>query len=190
MLHRPPAVVLDACVLANFTISDLLLKLAEDPVLFLPRWSDEIFAEVRRTHRKLKWEDEIAESWQQEVRSAFPEAFFNPPKEIVSRLTNHAKDRHVLGTAILSKSDTIVTFNLKDFKPAALEPWGVVAVSPDDFLCQLYDVHSGLMAFKITDLAQRHTLKGLIAKIRRTAPRFADIVERDSGRPGSGSSNN
>ena len=63
MLHRPPAVVLDACVLANFTISDLLLKLAEDPVLFLPRWSDEIFAEVRRTHRKLKWEDEIAESW-------------------------------------------------------------------------------------------------------------------------------
>ena len=63
-MHRARAVVLDACVLADFIISDLLLRMAEEPVLILPRWSAEIFAEVRRTHRKLKWEDLIAESWQ------------------------------------------------------------------------------------------------------------------------------
>ncbi|TSA30843.1 MAG: PIN domain-containing protein [Opitutales bacterium] len=179
MMHRPPAIVLDACVLADFIISDLLLRMAEDPVIILPRWSDEIFAEVRRTHRKLKWSDDSAESWQQAVRSAFPESFFEPPREIVARLTNHLKDRHVLGTAIVSKSETIVTYNLKDFRPAALEPWGVVAVTPDDFLCQLYKIHPDLMSFKITDMAQRQTPKGLIAKIKRNAPKFAEIVERD-----------
>ncbi len=136
MMHRPPAIVLDACVLADFIISDLLLRMAEDPVIILPRWSDEIFAEVRRTHRKLKWSDDSAESWQQAVRSAFPESFFEPPREIV-------------------------------------------AVTPDDFLCQLYKIHPDLMSFKITDMAQRQTPKELIAKIKRNAPKFAEIVERD-----------
>ncbi len=79
-MPRARAVVLDACVLADFIISDLLLRMAEDPVLILPRWSEEIFAEVRRTHRKLKWEEAIAETWQESVRDAFPEAFFDAPK--------------------------------------------------------------------------------------------------------------
>ena len=175
-MQRARAVVLDACVLADFIISDLLLRMAEDPALILPRWSEEIFAEVRRTHRKLKWEDSIAESWQESVREAFPESFFDPPKEVVSRLSNHRNDRHVLGTAIISKAETIVTYNLRDFKPAALEPWCVVAVSPDDFLCQLYESHPAIVALKVMDMAKRHTLKGLIIKIQRTAPKFAEAI--------------
>ena len=189
-MPRARAVVLDACVLADFIISDLLLRMAEEPVRILPRWSEEIFAEVRRTHRKLGWEDSIAESWQESVRDAFPEAFFDAPKEVVSRLTNHRKDRHVLGTAIISRAETIVTYNLRDFKPAALEPWGVVAVSPDDFLCQLYEMHPDLVALKVVDMAKRHTLTGLIVKIRRTAPKFAEAIERDSGRHSRGFSSN
>ncbi len=35
-------VILDACVLANQRITDLLLRLAETPRLFLPRWSKQI----------------------------------------------------------------------------------------------------------------------------------------------------
>ena len=181
-MPRARAVVLDACVLADFIISDLLLRMAEDPVLILPRWSEEIFAEVRRTHRKLKWEEAIAETWQESVREAFPEAFFDAPKEVVSGLTNHRKDRHVLGTAIISRAETIVTYNLRDFKPAALESWGVVAVSPDEFLCQLYEMYPDLVALKVMDMAKRHTLKGLILKVQRTAPKFAEAIERDSGR--------
>jgi hypothetical protein len=37
-------VVLDACVLANFGVCDLLLRLAERPRLYLPRWSEELLA--------------------------------------------------------------------------------------------------------------------------------------------------
>jgi hypothetical protein len=43
-------VLIDACVLANFGVCDLMLRLAESPSLFLPVWSDEILAETRRTH--------------------------------------------------------------------------------------------------------------------------------------------
>ena len=35
-------VCLDACVLANFPVADLLLKLAERPRQYLPVWSDDI----------------------------------------------------------------------------------------------------------------------------------------------------
>ena len=43
-------VVLDACVLAPANICDLLLSLAEAPRLYLPVWSEDILAKVRRTH--------------------------------------------------------------------------------------------------------------------------------------------
>ena len=39
-------VVLDACVLANFGVCDLLLRLAERPRLFLPCWSKEVLDEL------------------------------------------------------------------------------------------------------------------------------------------------
>ena len=42
-------VVLDACVLANYGVANLLLLLAEKPRLYLPLWSEEILAETYRT---------------------------------------------------------------------------------------------------------------------------------------------
>jgi hypothetical protein len=45
-------VVLDACVLIPMTLADTLLRLAADPRLFLPKWSDQIMAEVTRTLQK------------------------------------------------------------------------------------------------------------------------------------------
>ena len=47
-------VVLDACLLAPAAQRDTLLRLAEEPRLYLPRWSKEIIAELVRT-----LEDEI-----------------------------------------------------------------------------------------------------------------------------------
>ena len=51
-----PLVVLDACVLANFSLCDTLLRLAEPPRLFEPKWSEEIIRETTRTlELKLGW---------------------------------------------------------------------------------------------------------------------------------------
>lgn len=43
-------VLIDACVLANHGVCDLLLSLAERPRLFVPHWTAKILSEVKRTH--------------------------------------------------------------------------------------------------------------------------------------------
>jgi hypothetical protein len=46
-------------------------------------------------------------------------------------------DCHVLAAAIACVADVIVTFNLSDFPPDVLSPFGIAAVSPDSFAIQL-----------------------------------------------------
>ena len=58
-------------------------------------------------------------------------------EELISSLTlPDPNDRHVLAAAIECEADTIVTFNLKDFPAAILEPYGIVARHPDDFVAR------------------------------------------------------
>lgn len=49
-------------------------------------------------------------------------------------------DRHVLAAAIRSHAQVIVTHNAKDFPASALEPWGIEAKNPDDFVRDLIDL--------------------------------------------------
>ena len=176
MTARPPIVVLDACVLANQTVADLLLRLAEDPPLILPRWSEEILSEVRRTHRKLAWPDALAESWQEDVTACFPEAAFSAPAKLIARLRNQAKDRHVLGTAIVSEAGTIVTFNLRDFPTPALAPWGIQAKHPDAFVLELTRRHPAEIVAKVEHMARRHGAVKTLEKLRRDLPKFAHTL--------------
>lgn len=176
MPARPPIVVLDACVLANQTVADLLLRLAEDPPLILPRWSEEILSEVRRTHRKLAWPDALAESWQEDVIACFPEAAFSAPAKLITRLRNQAKDRHVLGTAIVSKAESIVTFNLRDFPAPALAPWGIQAKHPDAFVLELMRRRPIEMFAKVEGMARRHGTAKTLEKLRRDLPSFAQAL--------------
>jgi predicted nucleic acid-binding protein len=96
-------VVLDACVLANAGLCDLFLRLAEPPRLYLPVWSAEILDEVRRTQTtklKRRYPTELADYWRKEVTRAFPEAEARGYSKLVSLMTNHEKDRHVLAAAV------------------------------------------------------------------------------------------
>jgi hypothetical protein len=47
------------------------------------------------------------------------------------------KDRHVLAVAIHARAEYIVTFNLRDFPKMALQPYGIQAISPDEFVLRL-----------------------------------------------------
>lgn len=46
-------------------------------------------------------------------------------------------DRHVLAAAIRANADVIVTMNLRDFPSASLDPLGIEAHHPDDFILHL-----------------------------------------------------
>jgi hypothetical protein len=59
-------VVLDACVLANYAVTDVFLTFAEEPRLYLPRWSEKILEETRRTHERLQWPADLVEYFQEQ----------------------------------------------------------------------------------------------------------------------------
>ncbi len=49
-------------------------------------------------------------------------------------------DRHVFAAAIIGKANLIITFNLKDFPPIALQPYNIKAQHPDIFIAGLMDI--------------------------------------------------
>src|ERR1700683_583784 len=107
--------VLDACVLVLAALRDTLLRIAETPRLYVPKWSEDILSEVERTLiRRLRKTHEQEAILFGKLRSAFPEALVEDYKGLEVALTNDQKDRHVLAAAIRSSAQTIVTFNLKD----------------------------------------------------------------------------
>ncbi|MEM8867997.1 MAG: PIN domain-containing protein [Verrucomicrobiota bacterium] len=115
---------IDACVLANYAVSDLLLRLAVRPRIYTPVFSEMIMNEVRRTHvEKLGWDEDIADSWKEAISDAFKESIISGFEPLISDMTNHEKDRHVLAAAIVGRAELIITFNLKDFKNEHLGQW-------------------------------------------------------------------
>jgi len=55
-------------------------------------------------------------------------------------------DRHVLAAAIKSGAQVIVTHNLRDFPPAAIERYGIEAQHPDAFVLNLIDLNASAVA--------------------------------------------
>jgi predicted nucleic acid-binding protein len=174
-------VVLDACVLANFGVCDLLLRLAEPPRLYLPVWSARILDETHRTHTtKLKkpWPAELADNFRTEVQKAFPSALVTGGEVLEPVLTNDPKDRHVLAAAIKAQATVIVTFNLKDFPGDALKPWDVVARHPQEFLVTLYSIAPEVVVAKLNEIAVERgwTPEVTLARLCKAVPAFVEQV--------------
>ncbi|MBV9678203.1 MAG: PIN domain-containing protein [Acidobacteriaceae bacterium] len=147
-----PVAILDACVLANFALCDTLLRFAEFPELYEPRWSEEIMAETVRTlEAKLGWPRSLTESLQKELRTHFAEAWVSGYEPLVSEMTNDPKDRHVAAVAVHCKAEAVVTFNLRHFRPEHLLAWNISAIHPDDFLIALYHRNPDLVTAKLQE---------------------------------------
>ncbi|MDX2109996.1 MAG: PIN domain-containing protein [Verrucomicrobiota bacterium] len=177
-------VVLDACILANFSICDLFLRLAETPRLYLPRWSEEILVETHRTHiGKLGWPADIAESFQRALREQFPEAMVTKYEPLIDQCTNDIKDRHVLASAIRCQAEIICTFNLKDFPSHALQPWGITACHPQDYLLTLYAIDRVLVVRKIEAIARKRGIEAEdhLIQLGRFVPSFSQRLLDDMG---------
>lgn len=175
-------VVLDACVLAPASLCELILRLAETPRLYSPRWGEEILNEVHRTLvGKLGFNEELADSWREAVDQHFPEATVANYEPLESACENDEKDRHVLAVAIRCGAEVIVTANLKHFPSAVLEPWNVKARHPDDFLITLYSMESGVVVSKLADIASDRgtTPQKFLAQLGKTVPMFAQFVADD-----------
>lgn len=133
-------VVYDACVLFPAPLRDLLMRLALVG-LFRARWSAQIHEEWLRS--LLEKRPELTRAQLERTRDLMNTSVLD------SLVTGHEPlieaivlpdpdDRHVVAAAIRCGANAIVTYNLKDFPEAALQPLGIEAQHPDDFvLCQI-----------------------------------------------------
>lgn len=175
--------VLDANVLLPAPLRDTLLRLAEAD-LYVPKWSERILAEVAKNLVESGRTDaERAARVTETMAAAFPEAMV--PTGLVSRvepaMANDPKDRHVLAAAVGVGGEVVVTKNLEDFPPTACEPLGIQAVSPDDFLVDLYHVDPSAALRALSDQAAALTKPPLTPRevldyIARDAPEFAGLI--------------
>lgn len=175
-------IVLDACVLAPASLCELLLRLAERPRLYSPRWGPGILDEVRRTQvGKLGFPEELADYWRSEVERSFPEAMVPNAHLLECACENDEKDRHVLAVAIRSGAEVIVTANGNHFPPAALDPWNVSSRHPSDFLITLFTMESGVVVSKLTSIASDRGVspQEYLGKLAKVVPAFADYVAAD-----------
>lgn len=178
-MSGPISAVIDACVLVNFSLCDTLLRIAEPPPLFEPRWSDEILAETVRTLRsKLDWPESLTDSLQSELRAHFGDAWISGYEPLIPQMRNDPKDRHVLAAAAHAGAEVIVTFNLRHFPLEHTAPWRVRVHHPDDLLLEFLREDRGLVLAKLENQARdrRRDLDGLLNILRRTVPRFAAAV--------------
>ena len=143
-------VVLDACVLIPMPLADTLLRIAEAPSLYRPRWSRGIMDEVTR-NLVAKWHmaPEQARRREEELRRHFPEAWVEGYEPLIDAMTNDPGDRHVLAAAVRAHSDLIVTYNRRHFPAASVQPLEIDVQAPSTFLRGLYDLDAGLFVSKI-----------------------------------------
>jgi predicted nucleic acid-binding protein len=174
-----PLVVLDACVLANFSLCDTLLRLAEPPRLYEPKWSEEIIRETIRTQEsKLGWPSSLTAYFQSELRAHFAEAWISGYETLIPRMANDEKDRHVLAAAVQAETPIIVTFNLRHFRNEHLEPWGIRALHPQSFLIEIFRQEEAAVMTKLEQQSadRGRTLPQLLYILNATVPEFATIV--------------
>lgn len=175
-------VFLDACVLANYGVCDLLLRLAERPRQFLPVWSEAVLVEVYGVHTgKLGWPDELATSFGHELRAHFPEAMSAGYEHLLPAVTNDPKDRHVLAAAAHAGAPMILTFNLKDFRADALAPWGIEARHPQDYLLTLYEMDDVQVVSRIAAIAAKRgqDQEDILIHLGKSLPKFASRLLDD-----------
>lgn len=175
--------VLDACVLVQASLRDTLLRLAEKR-LFLPRWSEDIIAEVTRTlQNRLGKTKGKTDHLVDELKKSFGDAWVEDYAPLIASVTNDEKDRHVLAAAVKCGAEVIVTFNLKHFLDEALDGWNVEAVHPDDFIIDLYYLNPELVVHTLHEQATtiNRALEYILRSLRPSTPKFVKLVSEALG---------
>lgn len=138
-----PIAALDACILFQGRLTNLLLHLAAAGA-FEPIWSDAIHAEwMRNLHASMGIPHDRIAYRHDQMERAFPVANIPAPPALVtaiqglSKTAAQRKDAHVIATAIMAGASVIVTHNIKDFSSAVLSHYGLSKTRPHPFCVDL-----------------------------------------------------
>jgi predicted nucleic acid-binding protein len=129
--------ILDANVLYSAVLRDLFMWLAINKT-YQAHWTDQIQQEWTRNllANRTDIQPNTLERTQNLMNRALPSALLEHVQELDLQLPD-PKDTHVLAAAIEVNATHIVTNNLRHFPMPILEPHGIVALNPNDFVMQL-----------------------------------------------------
>lgn len=173
MASEPPVAVYDACVLYPFHLRNVLIQCAFDG-LVEARWTDDIHAEWMRNlaANSPGTPLERLEATRDLMKAVLPDADVADYRTLIPNLSlPDPHDRHVLAAAIAGKASVIVTWNLKDFPATDLQPHGVAAMSPDDFLVGLHSTYRNVLIGSIKRARQN------LRRTQLSAEEFIDALD-------------
>ena len=118
-----------------------------------------------------------------ELNRHFADARVEGFETLVALMTNDPGDRHVIAAAVKCGAEAIVTFNLRHFPDAALDPWNIEAQHPDEFLVHLYHLNPDLIVNIPHEPAAfiGRTLAQLLAVLKQGVPNFARLISDSLG---------
>ena len=164
--------VLDTCVLAPMPLCDTLLRLAEDPAFYSPRWSDDIFRELRSTLARMGYTEAQATRRITAMDTAVEDARVTGYERLVASMTNDPKDRHVLAAAVRCGAHAIVTENVRHFPAESVKPNDLDVLTPDEFLVGQFYLNEELLREKIAaqEVARGVSMEHLLSRLGKWAP--------------------
>lgn len=114
------------------------------------------------------------------MERVFPDAMVNEFEPLIDGMKNDPKDRHVAAAAVKCGAQLIVTANVKDFADL---PGGVDVKTPDEFLCDLFDLDPSafveLLREQAADLRKPPlSFDDLLTTLAMMVPDLVDAVRR------------
>jgi hypothetical protein len=161
---------------------DTLLRMAEEPRLYVPKWSEDILGEVERNLvSALNLTPAQSAHRVEQMKAAFPSALAHPSyKRLIAGMPTeiHPKDRHVVAAALRSNCELIVTYNKKAFPQAALSELGITVLGPSTFLISLFDLEPAVATRKLHEQAEAIGIRfdDLLGRMNTAVPAFASYL--------------
>ena len=174
-------VFLDTCTIFGAGLSNLLLTLAEQGT-YRPLWSQGVLDELRRNLEKVGIVSSAIDYRISCMNESFPDALVSGYQGLMPNLHCDPKDQHVLAAAIWGNAAIIVTFDLRDFPPDALEQHNIRAVHPDEFLLDQLDLYPSAVQEAVTLVPARYesppvTVDEFLDLLHRSGvPRFVQMI--------------
>jgi len=140
-------------------LRDVLLQLATTG-LFRARWTDQIHDEW--IENLLSNRSDLDRAKLERTRDCMDRAVLDCLVTGYEGLADgialpDPSDRHVVATAIPCHAALIVTANIKDFPKESLQPLGIKAEHPDNFIADLIDIEPGRVVHAMNLVRHRLT---------------------------------
>ena len=163
-------------------LCDLLVRLAQRG-FYRALWTREILEEVVATvlRRRPDLSVRLLRKRTAAMQAALQDATVKGYEALIPSLDKLGADAHVVAAAVFGQADIIVTSNIRDFPESVLDPYGIAALLPDDFLLQQWWIDA--VAVVDTLVQQAHTTTrpplapdDILTRLRFMAPSFVKLV--------------